>query len=309
MKIYNLNTKSNFSEQNLCLTIGNFDGIHKGHQFIIKEIISNSKSSNLVNALMSFTPHPRIFFGYAKDVFNILTREEKLRILKKMGVKIYIDFAFDKDLSNLNAEDFINEIIINKLKVKKIIVGSDFRFGKDRRGNLETLQSLSTKLNFDLVNIDTINMDQTNTKYSSSHIRNLIKEGNFQIVSQMLGREWTMSGKVLKGDQRARQINFPTANMKSQNTIIPKKGVYIVNATIKSRKYKGVANFGLRPTVDGSQLLLETHLFDFNKDIYGKELTVEFLAFIRSEQKFNNFEELTKQIQKDINKAKDYHKI
>ena len=309
MKVYNLNTKTNFEEQNLCLTIGNFDGVHKGHQLIINEIISNSKASNLVNAVMSFSPHPRIYFGYAKNVFNIQTKEEKLRILKEMGIAIYINFEFDENLSNLSAEEFINEIIVKKLKVKKIIVGSDFRFGKDRKGNLDTLKTLSTKLNFELVNIKTMNISDTETKFSSSYIRELIKEGNFNKVSQMLGREWVMKGKIVKGDQRAREINFPTANMKPQDTILPKKGVYCVNALINLRSFKGVANFGYRPTVNGSELLLETHLFEFNENIYGKELTVEFLAFIRAEQKFDNFEELTKQIKKDIKTAKNYHQI
>ncbi len=309
MKVYNLNTKVNFEEQNLCLTIGNFDGIHKGHQFIINKIISNSNSSNLVSSVMSFTPHPRIYFGYAKDVFNILTKEEKLRILKKMGIQIFIDFAFDESLSNLTAEEFIKQIIIDKLKAKKIIVGSDFRFGKDRKGNLQTLKSLSSELDFELVNVKTINMENSDDKYSSSVVRKLIKEGNFKNVSRILGRDWNMKGKIIKGDQRARQINFPTANMKPQNTIFPKKGVYSVKAKIGSKIYCGVSNFGFRPTVDGSLLLLETHLFDFDEDIYGKELTVDFQAFIRSEQKFNNFEDLTKQIKKDINTARNHHQI
>ncbi len=309
MKVYYINTESHFEEQNLCLTIGNFDGVHKGHQFIINKIISNSKSSDLVNAVMSFSPHPRFFFGYSKKVFNILTKEEKLRILKQMGIEIYIDFTFDKKLSNLTAEQFIKEIIIEKLKVKKIIVGSDFRFGKNREGNLEKLKLLSKKLNFELINIKTIKMENPKIKYSSSHVRELIEEGNFQKVSKMLGREWNMKGIIIKGEQKARKINFPTANIRPQNTILPKRGVYCVKAKVESKVYKGIANFGYRPTVNGSELLLETHLFKFNDDIYGKELTVEFLAFIRSEQKFKNFEELTKQIHKDINKAKNYHLI
>ncbi len=174
---------------------------------------------------------------------------------------------------------------------------------------MDILKMLSTELNFDLISVKTLNIESTKTKYSSSQIREFIKEGNFQNVSQMLGRQWTMKGKIIEGDKKARQMNFPTANMKPQNTILPKKGVYCVKATFDSESYNGVANFGYRPTVNGTKLLLETHLFEFNKNIYGKELTVEFLAFIRSEQKFENFEELTKQIQKDIKIAKDYHQV
>ena len=309
MKVYNLNSRSNFKEQNLCLTIGNFDGIHKGHQLIINEIILNSNSDLYKSAVMSFTPHPRIFFDHSKEVINILTKEEKLKILKEMGIQIYIDFIFDENLSNLSAEDFIKKIIITKLNTKKIIVGSDFRFGKNRTGDIEILKSLSKELDFQLIKIDTVNKENSNTKYSSSYIRELIKGGSFEKVSQILGRNWNIKGKVIEGDQRARQNNFPTANIKPQNTILPKKGVYCVKALVGENIYNGISNFGFRPTVNGSLLLLETHLFDFNEDIYGKELTVEFQAFIRSEQKFENFEELTKQIKKDINKAKKYHKI
>ena len=146
-------------------------------------------------------------------------------------------------------------------------------------------------------------------KYSSSIIRSQIKDGHIEDVAESLGRPWHMHGTIIEGDKRAREINFPTANMIPGQHILPKRGVYCVEALLEGKKYKGVSNFGLRPTVDGSKLLLETHMFNFSEEIYGKELTVEFLTFIRSEQKFNNFEELTTQINKDINKAKEYHQL
>ena len=146
-------------------------------------------------------------------------------------------------------------------------------------------------------------------KYSSSIIRSQIKDGYMEDVTESLGRPWHMHGTIIEGDKRAREINFPTANMIPDQHILPKNGVYCVEVLLEGKKYKGVSNFGLRPTVDGSKLLLETHMFNFSEEIYGKELTVEFLTFIRSEQKFNNFEELTKQISKDISKAKEYHQL
>ena len=309
MKIYNLNTKSDFNQQNLCITIGNFDGVHTGHYSVINKLIEESEKSKLKTTVMSFTPHPKIFFGKSKNRFNITTKNEKLDILKGMGIDIYIDFEFDNELANLSANDFIKKIILKKLNVKKLVIGSDFKFGKDREGNLDTLRELSTTLIFDLVVIDILNFKNTKKKFSSSYIREMITKGNFQEVSSMLGRNWTMNGLVIKGDQKARKIKFPTANVKPNEKILPKKGVYCVKASFNSKTYNAVANFGYRPTVDGSTLLLETHLFEFNDDIYGKELTVEFLAFIRSEQKFNSFEELTKQIEKDIKTAKIYHQI
>jgi riboflavin kinase/FMN adenylyltransferase len=258
---------------------------------------------------MTFTPHPKVFFGYTKDIFNITTKKEKLSLLQDIGLDMYIDFDFDEELANLSADAFIQKIMIEKLNVKKIVIGSDFKFGKNRKGNLETLKSLSTKLGFDLAVIDILKIKKIDKKFSSSYIRQMISDGNFELVSKMLGRNWRMSGIIVKGDQKARQINFPTANLYAEEKILPKMGVYCVNALIDLKMYKGVANFGYRPTVDGTTLLLETHLFEFNEDIYGKELTVEFLTFIRAEQKFENFEKLTKQIQKDIITAKNYHQI
>ncbi len=309
MKVYNLNTKSNFNQKNLCITIGNFDGLHIGHQSVIHRLNQEAKKSNLQSTIMSFTPHPKIFFSQSTKLFNINTKHEKLNILKDMGIHIYVDFEFDNELANLSANDFILKIIIEKLNVKKIVIGSDFKFGKERKGNLEKLRELSLTLDFDLVAIDILNINSTEKKFSSSYIRDLITNGNFENVSKMLGRNWSMVGEVIKGDQKARKINFPTANIKPNNKILPKKGVYCVAALIDSKVYKAISNIGYRPTVDGSVLLLETHLFEFNHDIYGKELTVEFLAFIRAEKKFDNFQELTKQIQKDIKTAKIYHQI
>ena len=177
MKIYNLNTKSDFDQKNLCLTIGNFDGVHKGHQFVINKLIEVSNGSKLKSALMTFTPHPKVFFGYTKGIFNITTKKEKLSLLQEMGLDMYIDFDFDEELANLSADAFIQKIMIEKLNVKKIVIGSDFRFGKDRKGNLKTLRLLSSKLDFDLVVTDILNIDELDQKFSSSYIRKMIMGG------------------------------------------------------------------------------------------------------------------------------------
>ena len=195
------------------------------------------------------------------------------------------------------------------MSVKKIIVGKDFRFGKNRKGDTSLLKKLSSKHSYKLSIIGHVKNKKTNLKFSSSIIRKNINEGSFEKVSQALGRNWFMEGKIIKGNQKARLINFPTANMKPGNHILPNKGVYCVNVTFSGNLYKGIANFGERPTVKGVNLLLETHIFDFNRDIYGKELTVEFLTFIRSEKKFKDFKSLTTQIKKDVITAKKYHKI
>ena len=309
MKLHNLNTKQNFKSQNLCLCIGNFDGIHLGHQHVIKKIINNSQLDNLKSAIMTFVPHPKTYFKKIDSNFNIITNNYKKNFLNSLGVENYIEYKFNKTLSNLDAVDFIEKILIKQLSVKKIVVGKDFRFGKDRKGDTALLKKLSRKHNYKLSIISHVKDKKTNLKFSSSIIRKNINEGSFEKVSQALGRNWFMQGKIVKGSQKARLINFPTANMKPGNHILPKKGVYCVNVIFNGNLYKGIANFGERPTVKGVNLLLETHIFEFNRDIYGKELTVEFLTFIRSEKKFKDFKSLTTQIKKDVITAKKYHKI
>ena len=309
MKLHNLNTKKDFKTKNLCLCIGNFDGIHLGHQHVIKKIINNSKLDNLKSAIMTFVPHPKIYFKRTSNNFNIITNDYKKNFLNSLGVENYIEYKFNKTLSSLEAIKFIENILVKQLHVKKIIVGKDFRFGKDRKGDTTLLKKLSKKYQYKLSIISHVKNKKTNLKFSSSIIRKNINEGSFEKVSESLGRNWFMQGKIIKGDQKARLINFPTANIKPGNHILPKKGVYCVKIIFQGNLYRGIANFGERPTVKGVNLLLETHIFDFNGDIYGKELTVEFLTFIRPEKKFKDFKSLTNQIQKDVIKAKKYHRI
>ena len=309
MKLHNLNTRKNFKIKNLCLCIGNFDGVHLGHQHLIKKIIKNAKLNQLRSAILTFVPHPKIYFNRTSDNFNIIINDDKKKLLNLLGVEHYIEYKFNKLLSSLNPDSFIEKILVEQLHVKKIVVGKDFRFGKDRQGDTALLKKLSHQFGYKLSIIGDVKSKKTNAKFSSSTIRKNILQGSFEKVSQALGRNWFMEGKIIKGNQKARLINFPTANMKPGNHILPKKGVYCVKIKFKDKSYRGIANFGERPTVNGVNLLLETHIFEFNKNIYGKELTVEFLTFIRPEKKFKDFKSLTNQIKKDVIKAKKYHKI
>ena len=309
MKIFKLDTETPFTKDSLCLTIGNFDGFHNGHQEILKTLKKISIDKKLLSAVMSFDPHPRSFFNKDVNNFNIYTKKDKLNFLKDFGIDIYINFAFDKKLSEYSSNEFIDKILVNKLNIKNLIVGSDFKFGKDREGNVDILNSFSKIYNYEINLVNAVNIKNKKEKYSSSLIRKDIEDGNFENVSKSLGRYWHMTGKIVEGQKKARKINFPTANMEPDNHILPKKGVYCVEVVYSGKKYFGISNFGVRPTVDGSKLLLETHIFNFDEEIYGKELTVRFLTFIRSEQKFGNFDLLTEQIKKDIETAKDYLKI
>ena len=309
MKTYKINTSSNFGEKNINLTIGNFDGVHLGHQHIINNLIKTSKENNSQSCVLSFIPHPRQFFGNIKENFNIITANHKKQVLHSLGLDIYIDFEFNSSLASLSPINFIRQILCEKLNIKSIIVGEDFKYGKDRKGDLELLKSKSKQFLFDLKVIRSVLDKKNSQKYSSSIIRENLKNGKLELVTEALGRNWSMTGKVIPGDMRARKINFPTANFEPGEHILPLKGVYNVYVILEGNKYKGIANFGERPTVKGKKILLETHIFDFDEDIYGKELTVEFLTFIRHEQKFDNFQKLTEQINKDIKTARNYHKI
>ncbi len=309
MKYYKLDTQSQFTQNNLCLAIGNFDGFHKGHIKILDILKKISKEKKLLSAILSFDPHPREFFNNTSQNFNIYSKDDKIKYLEKFKIDNFIEFKFDKKLSELNANDFVQKILIKKLNINSIVVGKDFRFGKNRSGNFQILQNYEKENNFDVHIIESIMITDNSNKYSSSIIRDNIKNGEIEKANFALDRNWHMKGKVIQGDKRARKINFPTANMLPGTHILPKKGVYCVKVKLNDQIYYGISNFGERPTVDGSKLLLETHIFNFNQDIYGKELTVQFLTFIRPEIKFVNFDELTKQINKDIQKAKKYHKI
>ena len=309
MKHFKLDTLSKFEEKKLCLAIGNFDGFHKGHQAIIRQVKDISLKKNLSSAIMSFNPHPRTFFNNSNQNFNIYTKEEKLIFLKEFNIDIYIDFEFNINLSQLTPEDFVKNILVDKLNITNLVVGSEFRFGKDRKGNVSTLNDLSKKNNYNVHLVDSIMLKDMSSKYSSSIIRKKITEGKIEDVTNSLGRQWYMKGIVIEGQKKARDINFPTANISPGNHILPKKGVYAVDVFFNNKTYLGISNFGLRPTVDGTKLLLETHLFNFDQEIYGKELTVRFHTFIRPEVKFSNFKELTKQIKKDVEKAKKYHQL
>ena len=307
MQTHNINLESKVEGHLFHLAIGNFDGIHLGHQQIINSLVKESKKLNKPSAILSFTPHPRQFFSRELDRYQILSEEKKRSIFSNLGIDHYFCLQFDEALSNLSPLDFIKRIIVNQLKVEKLMVGYDFHFGKDRKGNTNLLFEHAKIHGFHLEIIEPIINSKNEEPYSSTAIRECIRQGKMEEVNLFLGRPWSMEGEVIHGDKRARKMNFPTANIMPHDEIYPLRGVYAVNVKFENKNYKGIANFGIRPTVEGEKLLLEAHLFDFDRDIYGNYLTVEFLAFIRGEKKFENFDLLINQINKDIQITKDYH--
>ena len=304
----NFNINSKLNNKPLCLTIGNFDGVHIGHKFILNKLIEDSKKNKLQSSVLSFHPHPRKFFDSNSNNFNIITDMQKKELLDQEGIDIFYILKFDKNVSSMSPMDFVKNFLINKLNVKSLTIGENFRFGKDRVGDINLLKEISMRFNFVLNIVDFAKLSKTNEVFSSTLIRQKIMSGEVNILKKFLGRKWAIKGIVEKGDKIARKMNFPTANIHLKDIIHPKKGVYAVKIILNNKNYVGVANFGRRPTFGGKKVLLEVNIFDFNNEIYGKELTIEFLTFIREEIKFKSFNTLKEQVNKDVHLVKSYLK-
>ena len=280
------------------LTIGNYDGIHLGHQAILKKLISESRSNNLLSSVMTFEPHPREFFSPKLAPKRIISLREKLEYFEKIKIDQVFIVNFNDEFSRKSYLDFI-EILKKNIQAQKIIIGSDFRFGKHREGNIDNLKEST---------VDVCVMKKIEYKgerVSSTIVRDLLAAGDLKHAATMLGRAYSISGKVVHGDKRGREIGFPTANIHMFHNRPPLKGVFAV----KLNNMYGVANLGVRPTIAGfSKLNLEVHLFNFSKNIYGKHAHVTFLKKIRDEKKFENIDALKKQIQIDIDNVKKFFK-
>ena len=301
MKIYsNINLKN--KHRNGVIAIGNFDGLHLGHLKVINEAKVKAKKLNLPFGVMTFEPIPVMFFNKKLKNHRINSLEQKKNLLKKLKLDFLIVIKFNKYFSSLTAEDFIKKIIYKKIKCKYLYVSRNFKFGHKRRGNIKTLKKFE-KL-FDYKRVITKPYKKNNKIISSTIIRKKIRAGKIEEINKLLNRVWSVEGKVIKGQKRGRKIGFPTCNLKLNNYVIPKLGVYAVNVSNKNFNKKGIVNIGYRPTFNGQSLLLETNIFGFKRNLYNKVISVSFKKFIRPEKKFKNFEYLKKQIKNDIKQAK-----
>ncbi|MBZ4644289.1 MAG: riboflavin kinase / adenylyltransferase [Deferribacteres bacterium] len=305
MKVYK-NLEQFDIQKDTVVTIGNFDGCHIGHRKIISRVVELSKKYNFEPVLFTFNNHPMKHFG--ANIELIMSDEKKAEVIFSLGIKHLISVDFTDEFANMSAELFAREILSKKLNARYVVVGYDYRFGKKRQGDFELLKMLSSKLGFNAIKIDKVEID--NITVSSTNIRKLIKNGDIELANKMLGREFEMSGIVTDGDNLGRLIGYPTANISFDNYIIPKYGVYITKTVVGEKKYPSLTNVGIRPTIkDSNELRIETYILDFDSDIYGKKIDICFLKYLREEMKFETFDELKKKIDEDVRKAKDFFKI
>ena len=298
MRIFD-NLKSYSSEKESILTIGTFDGVHIGHNKILKRLIQDSKKNNLSSLVMTFFPHPRMILNKSHEIKMIDTIDEKINLLEKTGLDNLIIHPFDNNFSKIRAKEFVEEILVKKLKIKEIIIGYDHKFGKDREASVEDLKKFGKDYMFTVKEIPAQEIDSI--AISSTKIRNAILNGEIEKCNKFLGRNFILTGKVVYGDGLGKKIDFPTANIEIKETykIIPKNGVYLVKPKINSNTYFGMMNIGIRPTVGGTNKSLEIHFFNFKDNIYGKNVSIEIIKKIRDEEKFSSIDQLKIQLKKD----------
>jgi riboflavin kinase/FMN adenylyltransferase len=285
------------------VTIGTFDGVHKGHQQIIRHLVETAKQENCSSLILTFFPHPRLVLQGDSSIQLLNTIEERKTLLAKTGVDHLIVHPFDEAFSSMTAEEFIVSVLVKKLNVQQIIVGHDHRFGKNRTANFDDLVAYGKKYNFQVTQIEAEMLNEVNI--SSTKIRTALQVGDIQLANSYLGQPYQLNGQVQKGNQLGRTIGFPTANLAVNESykMIPKKGVYLVQSILNQRKVFGLMNIGVRPTVDGKTQTIEVFYLDFEVDLYDQQLHVELLDFIRDEQKFESLDALKIQLEKDKNWA------
>ncbi len=288
------------------ILIGNFDGLHLGHRKLFNNANLLKKKLNLKVGVYTFDPIPKMFFFKNLKNYRISNLNQKLDLFKKFKVDFVINQKFDKKFSKINYYKFIENILYRKLRSKYIFVSNNFRFGNNREGNVKLLKLLEKKFNYKIKKPSPFK--RSNKIISSTLIRSLLREGKLEIANKYLDRKWSIEGVVERGRQMGKKIGFPTCNIDLQNYVIAKPGVYAVRVFIKNNKksLKGIANLGYRPTFNQKKILLEVNIFNFSKNLYKKNLTVEFLKFIRDEKKFSDISQLKKQIKKDLKIAKKF---
>lgn len=294
------------STKKTILTLGTFDGVHIGHKKILKKITKNTESEKYESLVLTFFPHPRMVLQEHSDIKLLNTIDEKIDLLEKSGIENLVIHPFDEAFSRLTAKAFVSTILVNRFHIKKIIIGHDHRFGRNRTANIDDLIAYGKEYGFE---VEQISVQEINDiSVSSTKIRNALLEGDVALANDYLGYNYFLTGIIVKGKQLGRTIGFPTANLKIDENykLIPQNGVYIVKSIINEETVFGMMNIGLNPTVGGQKQSIEIHYFDFNADLYNKKISVSILQRIRSEQKFESVGLLKEQLEKDKKTANCY---
>jgi riboflavin kinase/FMN adenylyltransferase len=289
---------------NCAVAIGNFDGVHQGHQKILQVLVEDAKNNNLYPLLLTFHPHPAKIFTKGK-MGLLQTLEQRLREIEKSGVGMAVVLPFDPNFALITAEDFIRTIIVQKLKAKKVIVGDNFRFGKDRAGDVTKLHEYASQYGFSVQSIPPVTLQ--GTVVSSSSIRKLLEKGDVERANSLIGRPYEIEGTVVKGKARGKRLGYPTANIHTLNDIAP-PGVFVSMVGIGSKIFPSVTHVGSKPTFNEKEFMIESYIIDYNNSLYKKKLHVFFIKKIREEIKFETPEALSHQIQKDLEKTLAYFK-
>jgi riboflavin kinase/FMN adenylyltransferase len=307
MRLFRHTTDLPADARGAVVALGNFDGVHRGHQRVIATAQERARELDAPSAVMTFEPHPRSVFRPADPPFRLTPFRVKVRQLEALGLDLAFVLHFDDSFLHQSAEDFVAEVLVRELGIRHVVCGYDFLFGHKRKGNTALLRQLGPEYGFGVTEVGPV-MDADGGIYSSTRVREALVAGNPREAARLLGRPWEIEGRVEHGDKRGRTIGFPTANMELDDYLRPAFGVYAVRACLNQGAatvwHAGVANFGNRPTVDGTAARLETHLFDFDGDLYHQHLRVQLIDFLRPERKFASFDELKDQIVKDAKTAR-----
>lgn len=291
---------------NAVITIGNFDGVHIGHQALFHEVMEKADSIGGTSVVMTFEPHPIRILKKNGNPPLITLYEQKVELIESSGVDVLVCIPFTRSFASLSAREFIEDILIDSIGIKAIVIGKDYTFGKNREGNLDTLKTYATRLGFEVIVSKWIQIPGNGqNRISSTKIREFVSAGKVADVQKLLGRYYQIRGVVVTGRKRGgKLLGFPTANINLQDELCPKKGVYAVTVECRGNKYNGVGNIGYSPTFDDNIFTVEIHIFDFNDNICGEKIRVNFVKRLRDEKKFSNISELSDQIKKDIDNAR-----
>ena len=298
LKIFNSIESFNATKPTI-VTIGTFDGVHLGHQKIVAQITKNADDLNCESLVLTFFPHPRMVLQESTEMKQLNTLNEKIALLDNLGIDNLVVHPFDKEFSRLTAEEFVKKVLVDVFKIKKIIIGHDHRFGRNRTATIDDLMNFGKTYGFEVEQISAEEINEVSI--SSTKIRNALLEGNIELATNYLGYDYSLTGIIFKGKQLGRTIGYPTANITIEEDykLIPNNGVYIAKSVLNGKTVFGMMNIGTRPTVDGTKQTIEINFFDFKQDLYGQKITISLLHRMRSEQKFESIDALKNQLGKD----------